>query len=197
MKETRIVLASTSPRRRDLLIDSGVEFEVRAPEAMEICEGAPNEIVVKNAVAKAVSVPAGKNEIVIGADTMVICNEEILGKPVDVEDAKRMIRMQVEHPQEVITGICVLEVSTGKCYTGYEISGVIMNGSEKEISDHLESGQWKGKAGAYGIQDMGPMQAVVTFGNKDNVIGLPMTLLKRLLSLVDLEYPEKTPSSGE
>ena len=107
-----------------------------------------------------------------------------------------MIALQMEHPQEVITGICVLDVSVGKQYAGYEVSGVVMNGSVDDISKHLESGQWDGKAGAYGIQDRGPLKAAVTYGNEDNVVGLPMTLLKRLLALVGFEYPERTPSNG-
>jgi septum formation protein len=191
-----LILASTSPRRRGLLIDSGLEFEVRAPDAEELHEGNPYKNVVKNASLKAGSISASDGDILIGADTLVLCNGEILGKPLDINDARRMIRLQIEHPQEVITGICIYDVSTGKQCTGFEVSGVVMNGSEEEISEHLESKQWEGKAGAYGIQDRGPLKAVVSYGNEDNVVGLPMTLLKRLLSLVGFEYPIRTPSNG-
>ena len=191
----QLILASTSPRRKDLLVSSGLDFEERAHQAKEVHEGNPSEIVVKNAAAKAGSISAGDGDIIIGADTLVICNGEILGKPLDIDDARRMISMQIEHPQEVITGVCVLDTASGKSCTGFEVSGVVMEGSDDEIEKHLESGLWKGKAGAYGIQDPNPIKASVSYGNEDNVVGLPMTLLERLLSLIGFDYPKNTPST--
>jgi septum formation protein len=196
MKGSKIILASTSPRRRDILKNSGYDLEERAPDAEEVHEGDPYEIVIKNAAAKAGSVLGSEGEIVIGADTLVLCDHEILGKPVDIDDARRMALMQLKHPQEVVTGLCVIDVSSGKHYNGFEISGVVMNGSEEDVTEHLESGQWEGKAGAYGIQDKGPLKASLSYGNEDNVVGLPVTLLERLLSLVGFDYPKTTPSSG-
>ncbi len=195
MKEDRkLIVASTSPRRKMLLEEAGFIFSVLSPGSEEILEGDPAGIVVKNAEAKARSVEAGMGDIVIGADTIVVCNGEILGKPVDVEDARRMIELQLLHPQEVITGVCVLEVSTNRSLTGHEISGVSMNGSKDAVLKHLESRQWMGKAGAYGIQDEGSLSFQILFGERDNIVGMPMTLLKRLLSLAGFNYPDRTPA---
>lgn len=191
-----LVLASGSPRRSRLLRDSGFDFVIREPFVEEIYDGLPSEFVVMNSRSKALSVRAEGGDIVIGADTVVICNSEVLGKPKDREDARRMVELQLRHPQEVITGICIIDASGGKECTGYEVSTVVMDGSEDAVEKHIESGEWKGKAGAYGIQDRGPLKARVVAGNEDNVVGLPMTLVRRLLSLVGFEYPKRTPSEG-
>ena len=197
MKAPNIVLASTSPRRKGLLTKAGIEFVVRPPFAEELLEGDPFEIVVTNAIAKARSVEGEGGDIILGSDTLVVCNGEFLGKPRDEKDAERMIRLQVQYPQTVITGICVLKVGTDKEITGFEASGVIMKGSEEDIHKHIISGQWKGKAGAYGIQDEGSLSFNVLYGEWDNIVGLPMKLVRRALSLLGYEYPENTPSQGD
>ncbi|MGA1792585.1 MAG: Maf family protein [Thermoplasmatota archaeon] len=191
-----LVLASGSPRRSRLLRDSGFDLVVREPDVEETHHGHPPEFVVMNARSKALSVRAEGGDIVIGADTVVICGGEVLGKPKDREDARRMVELQLLHPQEVITGICIIDTSGGKEYTGYEVSTVVMDGGEDAVEKHINSGQWEGKAGAYGIQDRGPLKARVLAGSEDNVVGLPMALVRRLLSLVGFEYPKRTPSEG-
>ena len=189
-----LVLASGSPRRRDLLREAGLEFIVRVPSAEESVQGDTEKAIVMNARAKARSAAGGEGDIVLGADTVVICNEEVFGKPLDEADARRMLELELRYPQTVITGVCVLDVSTGTEFTGYEISKVVMDGRSCTLREHLESGEWEGKAGAYGLQDDGPLKARVVEGNEDNVVGLPMTLVRRLLSLVGFKYPEKTPA---
>jgi len=192
----RIILASGSPRRRKLLEEAGFDLEVLVPEVEETDQGEPSKFVVINARNKARSVDPKEGDIVLGADTVVVCCGEVLGKPAGPDDARRMVELQLRYPQRVITGISVMDGSTGKEYTGYEVSTVVMEGGEDALEKHIESGQWEGKAGAYGIQDRGPLKARVVKGNEDNVVGLPMTLVRRLLSLVGFEYRKMTPSEG-
>ncbi|MBN1389396.1 MAG: septum formation protein Maf [Candidatus Thermoplasmatota archaeon] len=189
-----LILASGSPRRIRLMKEAGLEFLVRIPDIDESLEGQPEDLVVRNAEAKASSAVQGDDEVIIGADTVVVCNGEVLGKPDNVDDARRMLELELRYPQTVITGVCVLDVCTGKEFTGYEISKVLMENDPGTIAAYLESGQWAGKAGAYGIQDLGSLKARVVMGAEDNVMGLPMTLVGRLLALVGFRYPERTPA---
>ncbi len=190
----RLVLASSSPRRRRLMEEAGYEFMVMEPSAEEVLSGNPEELVVENARRKAVSVLGESGDIIIGADTIGVCNGNLLGKPKDLEDARRMLLLQQDHPCKVISGLVVHDVKKGKTIHGYEVSIVEMDGGMEGVEEYLSTGQWKGKAGSFGIQDRGPIGAKVVFGEEDNVIGMPMTLLRRLLSLSGFEYPERTPS---
>jgi septum formation protein len=174
--------------------EAGFDFEIREPNAEEVHEGDPARIVVSNAVGKACSVERDDDDIIIGADTLVVCNGKTLGKPAGAVEAERMIRLQMKHPQDVLTGLCVIHSDSGRTITGYEVSRVRMIGDEAALKHHIESGQWMGKAGAYGIQDKGPIKIEVISGNKDNVVGLPLILLRRMLSMVGFDYPERTPS---
>jgi len=190
----KLVLASTSPRRTALLDEAGFRYETRPHSVVEENAGNSFKVVVDNALGKARSAVSGPGEIILGFDTLVICNGELLGKPRDGEEARRMLKLQLQHPQEVVTGVAVIDTTKDREYTGYEISKVVMNGSEEVLDDYLGSELWKGKAGAFGIQDRGQLQTELVFGEEDNVMGLPMTLLKRMLALVGFEYPGRTPS---
>jgi septum formation protein len=192
----RLVLASTSPRRSRLLKEAGFEFDIRRPSAEESLTGDPYSIAVENARAKARSVERSHDETIIGADTIVLCDGRVLGKPKDREEAGGMLIVQLDHPQEVITGVCIISGGSGREVHGYEISRLVMRGDPLSIERYLDTDQWQGKAGGYGIQDEGGMVVDLVRGNFDNVAGLPLTLLRRLLSLLDYEYPEKTPSQG-
>jgi len=192
----RLVLASTSPRRSRLLKEAGHRFEVRPPTGEEVLVGDPYVIVVENARTKVRSVDLAPDEIAIGADTMVTCEGEILGKPRDREDARRMLLLQLGHTQEVITGLSLRDGGSAREFSGYEASGLVMRGDPSSIDEYLDSGLWQGKAGAYGIQDERGLSIDLVWGNQDNVVGLPMTLLGRLLSLIDHDYPDRTPSEG-
>ena len=142
----KLILASTSPRRRDLLTGAGYELEIVTPDGHEIEQGDPIEVVLSNARSKARSIEAGG--IVVGADTIVVCDGEILGKPRDARDARRMITLQMQHLQEVITGICVVRGDRELC--GFESSAVVMDPCD-DIDEYLDSGLWEGKAGGYGL----------------------------------------------
>jgi septum formation protein len=193
---SRLVLASTSPRRSRLLNEAGIDFAVRSPSSDEVLSGDPYAVAVGNARSKARSVDRSEDEIVLGADTIVVCDGSILGKPADRDDARRMLLLQLERPQEVITGICLVDGGSGREVHGYEASGCVMRGDPPSIERYLDSGCWRGKAGAYGIQDEGGVQVDLAWGDFDNVVGLPVTLLRRLLSLMGFQYPYMTPSEG-
>ncbi len=190
----KLVLASASPRRKDLLDEAGLDHEIRPHSAAEEHTGDPYSFVVRNAMEKARSVVSRPAEIIMGFDTIVLCNGVILGKPQDREDARRMLTLQLEFPQEVITGAAVIDTEKHREFTGYEVSKVVMKGTDEVLDEYLGTELWQGKAGAYGIQDHGPLLPELVMGNEDNVVGLPMTLLRRLLGLVGFEYPERTPS---
>lgn len=190
----KLVLASSSPRRKRLMEEAGYEFRTADPHAEELHAGNPEELVTENARRKALSVECGEDEIVIGADTIGICNGEVLGKPVDENDARRMLLLQQEYPCMVITGLVTLDTKTNRTMQGYERSLVVMEGGRNGVEEYLKTGLWKGKAGSFGLQDRGPIGARVVEGEEDNVIGMPITLLRRLLSLIGYEYPERTPS---
>lgn len=193
----RLVLASTSPRRSRLLKDAGYEFEVCAPSSEEKVLEGPESSVVSNSVSKARSVKAGDDALVIGADTLVVCDGEVLGKPRDREDARRMLSLQLTSHQDVITGVCVRDARKGREMAGFEVSRVELRGSTEALEGYLGTGLWEGKAGGYGIQDISGLEVVLVHGERDNVEGLPMTLLRRLLSLSGFEYPDRTPSEGD
>ncbi|MFW3147080.1 MAG: Maf family protein [Thermoplasmatota archaeon] len=188
-----LVLASGSPRRAAILRSAGMEFVVRCPGSSELHGGKPEETVVSNAVRKARSVPAVEGETVLGADTMVACLGHVLGKPEARHDAARMLALQVKAPQEVYTGLCLRVGGSGRELTGYEVSRVVMEGDESSIEKYLDTGLWEGKAGGYGIQDDSQLGVRLASGEMDNVIGLPMKLLFRLLDLAAYEYPARTP----
>jgi len=167
------------------------------PECEEYHDGTPEEIVVDNAVRKTMAIDDIYKGIIIGCDTIGLCNAEILGKPVDEGDARRRLLLQQDHPCMVVSGIAVRDMGKGIVQYGYEVSTVEMDGGPEGVEEYLSSDLWRGKAGAFGIQDRGPIGAKVVSGEEDNVMGLPMTLLWRLLSLVEFQYPKFTPSEGD
>ncbi len=193
----RLVLASTSPRRSRLLKEAGFEFDIVAPYSKESILDDPERTVVGNAVSKARSVDVPTGSLVIGADTLVLCSGEVLGKPTDRKDAEHMLMLQLGHPQDEITGVCVLERSREREFSGFEVSHVVMEGDRDGIESYLDTGLWEGKAGGYGIQDASGLDVRLVRGERDNVEGLPMTLVKRLLSLAGHDYPDRTPSEGD
>jgi len=193
----KLILASSSPRRKELMEKAGFEFDVITPDCEEYHDGTPEEIVVDNAVRKTMAIDNIDEGIMIGCDTIGLCNSEILGKPVDEDDARRMLLLQQDHPCMVASGIAVRDMVKGTVHYGYEVSMVEMDGGPGGVDEYIASGQWRGKAGAFGIQDRGPIGAKVVSGEEDNVMGLPMTLLRRLLSLVGFQYPKFTPSEGD
>ena len=184
MKPT-LILASASPRRRQLLEEAGYLFEVD-PSEVEEPEPPPGtspaEYAAHLAWRKAMTVASRwRSGLILAADTVCAVEGEILNKPIDRGDAERMIRLQEGHDTEVITGLCLHRTDRDEWIGAIEISLVRFKPlSDSERKLYLDSGRWEGKSGAYGVQDRDPFVSVVQ-GSFTNVVGLPMERLASLL----------------
>lgn len=173
----KIILASGSPRRKELLAQIGVTFEIVKAEGEEVLTtSVPTEAVKELSGQKAQEV-AGKCDgaVVIGADTVVAADGQILGKPKDKEDARRMLRLLQGKEHEVITGVTVILREMQKTIQFAEVTKVhVFPMTEEQIEAYVESKEPMDKAGAYGIQ--GKFAAYVSGieGDYNNVVGLPI-----------------------
>ncbi len=184
----RIVLASASPRRAFLLEKAGISFEVIQPDEVERgvpAVGDPSELVMTLARAKAKSVAGGIRRICIGCDTVVAVDDTILGKPASEDDARRMLELLSGRWHRVITGVSLVDAARSLELVDYEESEVCFAPLEAaEIDAYIASGEPFGKAGAYGIQGGASSFVTGLRGPLDNVIGLPIQLLRKMLSLM-------------
>jgi septum formation protein len=181
-KSGKVVLASRSPRRAELLAAAGIEFTVRVADVDEApLEGeVPRDYVLRIAEMKARAVHATADEIVLAADTTVVLGNEIMGKPSDAADAARMLRALAGNRHEVITAICLRrgsKVETDIASTSVWFAPL----SEAEIADYVASGEPMDKAGAYGIQGLASKFIDRIEGSYSNVVGLPVALTYRRL----------------
>lgn len=179
----KLVLASKSPRRRELLSLCSKDFEVRVSDADESYdkELEPKEIARAIATKKARAVPILKSEIVIGCDTIVVSpSGEIMGKPKDKDDAIRMLKELSGTAHEVISGICVL--SHEKEHSSSVVTTVYMRKlCDAEIEYYVRRFMPTDKAGAYGIQEMAGAFVEKIDGDFFNVVGLPLCKLSQIL----------------
>ena len=185
----RFILASASPRRREILENISLDFEIIADESEEIMiEGEkPYDTVKRLAMQKAKNIAAGiesgENTIVIGADTVVSIDGKILGKQNDEIEAKDMLLTLSGRINTVYTGLAVIETQSGKEVSDFVSTGVkFRNLSEKEIENYIRSGEPMDKAGAYGIQKIGGLFVESINGDYFNVVGLPLCRLGEILS---------------
>jgi len=182
----RLILASASPRRRELLKNAGVDFEVR-PSAVVESVGAgesPEDFARRAAREKALdvaaAVPAGA--LVLGADTVVVMGNEILGKPTGSEDAARMLQKLSGSTHRVITGVCLVRAPAGIEAEEHETTLVTFRRlEEEEIEHYLATGEPFDKAGAYGIQGFASRFVTRIEGCYFNVVGLPVARVVELL----------------
>ena len=188
-RNMRFILASASPRRREILENISLDFEIIADESEEIMiEGEkPYDTVKRLAMQKAKNIAAGiesgENTIVIGADTVVSIDGKILGKPNDEIEAKDMLLTLSGRINTVYTGLAVIETQSGKEVSDFVSTGVkFRNLSEKEIENYIRSGEPMDKAGAYGIQKIGGLFVESINGDYFNVVGLPLCRLGEILS---------------
>jgi phosphoglycolate phosphatase len=200
---TKIILASASPRRRELLNQIGIEFEVRVSDVEErVNSTVPCEIVQELSRQKAEAVAAalqeedernpqaGQNQhtLVIGADTIVACDGVILGKPADEKDAGRMLRLLSGRSHEVYTGVTFARCGTQARHTFYEVTTVhFAPMTEQEIEEYIATGDPMDKAGAYGIQGFCARYITGIEGDYNNVVGLPMSRLYQELKRFNAE----------
>ena len=178
-----LVLASASPRRQELLRNAGLSFEVQPadiPEDPLPGEGA-RACAERLAREKAMAIAEMRStDVVLGADTVVVIDGQILGKPTDAADAARMLRTLSGRQHEVITGICV--VVRGQSSVASETTRVTMSViSDVEIASYIASGEPMDKAGAYAIQGLASRWIPGIEGDYSNVVGLPVALVCRML----------------
>ncbi|MCD8249419.1 MAG: Maf family protein [Lachnospiraceae bacterium] len=189
----RIILASGSPRRKELLTQIGVSFEVYKAEGEErVTTNAPEEVVRELSMQKALEV-AGKvsGDIYIGADTVVAVDGQILGKPRDEEDAARMLRMLQGRAHEVATGVAVLTPDGREPLSFAETTRVhVFSMTEEEIRTYVSSGEPMDKAGAYGIQGLFAAYVSGIEGDYNNVVGLPVGRLYQELRARGIDLRE-------
>lgn len=179
----RLILASASPRRADLLRAAGFSFDVRPAHVDEsVLQGEdPLTHVSRLAATKAAAAAtAAADEVVLGADTVVVVDGDILGKPQHDEDARRMLRRISGRAHEVITGVCLQQAgrrATGTASTVVHFSPL----TEEDLAWYVASGEPHDKAGAYGIQGLASRFVERIDGSYANVVGLPVALVARLL----------------
>lgn len=182
-----IILASTSPRRRELLTLAGVKFEVLALNVDEsVPEGTSPEYAVEMTARKKAMAIAERHgrSIVIGADTVVVCDGKILGKPKSKKEAVEMLKMLSGREHLVMTGVCIAHGGETEIYhvvtkvKFYELSN-------KDINDYVNTGEPMDKAGAYGIQGRGCVLVESIEGDYFNIVGLPISSLCRKLKKLE------------
>lgn len=192
----KIILASRSPRRIDLLKGIGLKFKVDPPldyEEIHPVDRSAHEVVLVNAIGKAESVAANyEDAFVIGVDTVGAFKDHILEKPKDEEDAFRMLKMLQGTTHEVLSGICIINTFSGQKVTAVEGTRIeFVPISDEEIKKYIKSGESMDKAAAYAAQGIGSIFVKSMDGDYFNVVGLPMYRLNLMfkefdISLIDI-----------
>ncbi len=193
----RLILASASPRRQELLREAGYEFIVHPADVDE--SKAPANLLPVN-LAKHLAFQKARavadiypRDLVLAADTVVAFGDRPLGKPADVEEARRMLALLSGTTHIVITGVCLMCKATELEQTRAVMSAVRMRQLlSSEIEAYVKGGEWQGKAGGYGIQDRDPFVMRMS-GSLSNIVGLPMELTAEMLAGVGVTPEKKTP----
>jgi septum formation protein len=193
-----LILASSSPRRQELLRNAGIPFEVlpadinEEPLPLEDARHCAERLAQQKALAVARQRP---NDCVLGADTVVTIDDEILGKPKDVADAKRMLRMLSGRSHRVVTGICL--IGGGKQGGAPEVASettlvTMTEITDREIEDYIGTGEPMDKAGAYAIQGIASRWISGIEGDYCNVVGLPVA---RVFGMLRQHFKEPLPKA--
>lgn len=192
----RLILASQSPRRRALMADAGFTVDVVPPPVEEPGELGADLSPAQRAEAlsyfKARSVVARvTGGVIIAGDTIAALGDRVFGKPVDRDDAREILLSLTGTEHEVITGVTLLDPQSDRRRLAHDRTLVTMRPMrDEELEAYLDSDAWKGKAGAYGIQDHGDAFVTSVRGSFSNVVGFPMELVTRLLGEWGF-YPEQ------
>jgi septum formation protein len=182
----KLILASRSPRRHELLLEAGYEVDVQpaddSAEDGHLPGESPAELVARLAYQKAADVARRvAHGLIVGCDTVAECDGQILGKPADRDDARRMLQSLSGREHRVLSGLCVWPQPTGDPLVRVAVTTLRMDVlSAAQLDEYLASGQWEGKAGAFGYQDRLGWIHVLT-GSVSNVVGLPLELLAEML----------------
>jgi len=180
----RLILASRSPRRRELLLRIHPEFEVIPSDVDETLEPGPLADAVAGLALRKGRAVAGRvgGGVVLAADTVVVIDGVVLGKPVGVEEATGMLVRLRGRAHEVVTGVAVVDAETRRSASATALSRVLMAAySDSMIADYVASGSPFDKAGGYAIQDLGGALVDGVIGSYTNVVGLPVETTRRLL----------------
>ena len=179
-----IILASGSPRRRELLSKMGYQFEICTPDVDEHVDGHADKIVEILAGRKARAAAGHYSRgIIIASDTLVSLDGKPLGKPVDAADARRMLRALSGREHEVFSGVCVLDAATGRSETRVARTGVLFREiTDAEIDAYIATGEPMDKAGAYAIQGGAGAFTEALDGSFENVMGFPVDVVAELLA---------------
>lgn len=192
----KVILASASPRRRELLAQIGMDFKVIISKADEnISEPAPEQLVMKLSDIKAMAVYEehgieDEATIILGADTVVAFDGKALGKPKDTQQAKEMLSMLSDNTHQVFTGVTILYKKQGelKSETFYDKTTVYTYPiSDKEIDQYIMTGEPMDKAGSYGIQGIGAKFIKKIDGDYNNVVGLPVSKIYQKIKEIENE----------
>lgn len=189
----KLILASQSPRRRELLGLFGIPFEIKIADIDETMDGAkpPYEEVARVSCAKAKAVAAAPEDLVIAADTIVVCGGRVLGKPKTAAEAKQMLQLLSGRDHQVMTGVTVVRGDRAEVFT--EVTDLHFRTlSEREIDRYVASGEPMDKAGAYGIQGGAALFCDRMAGDYYNVMGLPVCRLGQVLKRMAPELMGET-----
>lgn len=182
-----LILASTSPRRQELLKEAGYEFQIVAPSELAecgVCSGeTPPELVARLAYQKAADVATRVGpSLIVACDTVAECQGQILGKPRDEQHARSMLTLLSGREHRVYSGLCLWSVPAGEPVVEVDRTTLRMDPlSPEQLDEYLATGLWEGKAGAFGYQDGFDWLHIVE-GSESNVVGLPLELLKRMMA---------------
>lgn len=182
MDGVQLILASQSPRRRELLSLTGIPFEVDAPQVDESCNLGARDAVLALCQRKArAAADKHPGKVILASDTLVAVDDRPLGKPADEEDAFRMLRSLAGRWHQVYTGVCAISAE-GECFAEVDATDVRFgNMSDEAIRAYIRTGEPMDKAGAYALQGAAGLWIEEIHGSHTNVIGLPLTLTRRLL----------------
>jgi septum formation protein len=195
----KIILASSSPRRRELLGQIGLDFECHPsgfnehaipPDLFGGRKSRQRRVAEFNALMKARSVGevSSGEKIVLGADTIVVYRDKLLGKPEDCQDAFSMLELLSGKTHEVITGVALIDIKRGRELIDSEVTKVTFKKlSSKEIMNYIRSGEPMDKAGAYGIQGLGSLLVKGINGCYFNVVGLPLACMAALFRKIGVK----------
>lgn len=184
----KLILASASPRRAELLREAGYVFDIVPPNLSEPKEWpvnlSPEQCAESISYFKArQALGQVKRGIVIGADTVVALADRVFGKPRDVDDARRILQTLSGTRHRVITGLTLIDAATRRRLMRHDTTYTVMKAMSPEaLERYLAGGQWQGKAGAYGIQDRSDAYIERIEGSFSNVVGLPLELLDDMLT---------------
>lgn len=187
----KIILASGSPRRREILTDLQIPFEVDIPSHFDEIKPdghTAEELALHNATGKAEAIAERHpNNLVLGVDTVGDFQGTILEKPKDREDAARMLRLMQGQTHQVLSGVCLIHAATGRKKTAIEITHITFAPlTEKEIQNYLDRAEVMDKAAAYAIQGLASLFVTKVEGDYFNVVGLPVQRLFQMLKIFDI-----------